>query len=155
MSSYYFPFLTGCGRQSVLLLQRGPRLISNPRTTNIQGHDFPNSPKPHVPHPFVCPLPLTSLGVVAVLLKTLAINDVNKKTQASGSTPLLLAVKHGHADVALALVRAGGDVNLTDNRGRSPLIRATYGARAELVNDLLLRGSPTMPRTRTGPQLCL
>lgn len=94
-----------------------------------------------MPHPFVCPLPLTSLGVVAVLLKTLAINDVNKKTQASGSTPLLLAVKHGHADVALALVRAGGDVNLTDNRGRSPLIRATYGARAELVNDLLLSGS--------------
>lgn len=78
--------------------------------------------------------------MVTLLLKAGAVMDVNAQTD-SGRTPLYLAVKYGHADVALALIRAGGDVNLTDASGRSPLIRAASGGSAELVSNLLLRGS--------------
>ncbi|CAN0528256.1 unnamed protein product, partial [Scytosiphon promiscuus] len=79
--------------------------------------------------------------VVASLLKTSAISDVNKKTLGDGETPLHFAVKGGHTDIALALVRVGGDVNLTDIYGRTALTIAVSGGRAELVNDLLLSGS--------------
>lgn len=77
--------------------------------------------------------------MVASLLKTSAIRDINKKIR--GQTPLHIAVERGHADVVLALMRAGGDVNLVDACGMSPLIRAASDGRAELVNDLLLSGS--------------
>ncbi|CAM9485175.1 unnamed protein product [Laminaria digitata] len=91
-----------------------------------------------------------SLGVVALILETMAMRDVNKKTQATGETPLHLAVKFGHADVALALVRAGGDVNLADAKGNSPLIRAVGDGRVGLVNDLLLRGSRVNTKCESG-----
>ncbi|CAM9576818.1 unnamed protein product [Laminaria digitata] len=91
-----------------------------------------------------------SLAVVSSMLKTKASDDVNKKTQATGETPLHLAVKHGHTGVALALVRAGGDVNLNDASGTSPLIRAVSDGRAELVKNLLLRGSRVESRDKDG-----
>lgn len=77
--------------------------------------------------------------MVTLLLKTSAKGDVNKKI--CGRSPLHIAAGQGHADVALALVRAGGDVNLTDSSGRSPLMRAAFTGRADLVNDLLLNDS--------------
>lgn len=61
--------------------------------------------------------PPSSLGVVVTLLRGRARRDVNKTTRGSRQTPLFCAVKHGHADVALALVRAGGDVDLADAHG--------------------------------------
>ena len=105
-----------------------------------KGNDFPNSPHPTC-HARSFVQSFTSLGVVTLLLEAMAGRDLNKRTRATGQTPLHLAVRYGHADVARALIRAGGDVNITDTRGRSPLIRAASDGRAELVNDLLLRGS--------------
>ncbi|CAM9677943.1 unnamed protein product, partial [Laminaria digitata] len=93
---------------------------------------------------------LTSLGVVASLLQGKAIRDINKTTERDGETPLFLAVKHGHTDVALALVRTGGSVNLTDTWDMSPLVRAASDGRASLVNDLLLRGASVDTRVVDG-----
>lgn len=117
-----------------------PTLNMLSHSVESKGHDFPHSPYP-VRRTRLCTPSSASLAVVASLLETRAITDVNKKTQVDGETPLSLAVKHGHKDVALALVRAGGDVNLTDTSGMSPLICAVSFGRAELVNDLLLSGS--------------
>lgn len=58
-----------------------------------------------------------SLDVVMALLRGRARRDVNKTIRGYRQTPLFCAVKHGHADVALALVRAGGDVDLADAQG--------------------------------------
>lgn len=66
-----------------------------------------------------CLLPPRSLDVVMALLRGRARRDVNKTTRGSRQTPLFCAVTHGHADVALALVRAGGDVDLADAHGET------------------------------------
>ena len=105
---------------------------------------------PRVSHAFVSLVSSTRLAVVSLLLKTRAILDVNKK--GFGRSPLHFAVKHGHADVVLALVRAGGDVHLNDDRGRTPLIRAVSYARADLVNDLLLSGSRVDAKDKSADQ---
>ena len=57
-----------------------------------------------------------------------------------------------HTDVALALAMVGGDVNLTDACGRTPLICAASGGKAELVHDLLLRGSIVDAEDNNGEQ---
>ncbi len=62
-------------------------------------------------------VPPTSLDVVMALLRRRARRDVNKSTRGSRETPLFCAVKHGHADIAQALVRADADVDLADAHG--------------------------------------
>ena len=80
--------------------------------------------------------------------------DVNKPTRGLRQTPLFVAAKRGHADVALALVRAGADVDLPDGNGWSPLMRAAADGRAELVNNLLLGGaSPSLKSKKGGRAL--
>lgn len=90
--------------------------------------------------------------MVSSLLQDASSRDVNKTTQSNHDTPLHLAVKQGHAGVALALVRAGGSVHLTDAHGWTPLMRAASDGRAELVNDLLLWGSQVDVASTIGDQ---
>lgn len=85
-----------------------------------------------------------------ILLKGRARRDVNNTTRVSSQTPLYCAVKHGHGEVALALLRAGADVNSVDARGWSPLMRATADGRADLVNNLLLSGASANARSKEG-----
>ncbi|CAN0520126.1 unnamed protein product, partial [Ectocarpus sp. 8 AP-2014] len=56
-----------------------------------------------------------SLDVVTTLLREgRARRDVNKVTRSLHHTPLHRAALHGHADIALALLRAGADVDVPD-----------------------------------------
>ncbi|CAN0434741.1 unnamed protein product, partial [Ectocarpus sp. 13 AM-2016] len=60
-----------------------------------------------------------SLDVVMALLREgRARRDVNKVTRWLHHTPLYCAALHGHADIALALLRAGADVDLPDTHGK-------------------------------------
>lgn len=88
--------------------------------------------------------------MVVALLKGKARRDINRSTRSSRETPLYCAVKHGHADVALVLVRAGGDVDAVDANGWSPLMRATVDGRADVVNNLLLSGALANARNNKG-----
>ncbi|CAM9810883.1 unnamed protein product, partial [Sphacelaria rigidula] len=76
--------------------------------------------------------------------------DVNKLTRGSRQSPLYFAVKRGHGDVALALIRAGADVNYMNAAGWTPLMRATADGRADLVNNLLLSGAMVNARSKEG-----
>ena len=66
--------------------------------------------------------------------------------KSGGLTPLLFAVRQGHADVATVLLDAGADVNqVSAGDHTSPLLMATINGHFDLAMQLLARGaSPTL-----------
>ena len=47
--------------------------------------------------------------------------DMEMRSDSDGATPLMRAAEGGHADVALALIEAGADIDCTDSNGRPAL----------------------------------
>lgn len=63
------------------------------------------------------------------------------KKKAEGVTPLHLAAIHGHAEIALALIKAGADVGATDNDGRTALHFAALSGQTDIVLALVKAGA--------------
>ncbi|QGY43993.1 acyltransferase family protein [Maribellus comscasis] len=67
-------------------------------------------------------------------------SDVNKKEAAGGSSPLITACVFGQTEAALALIKAGADVNQTNNDGSTALHTAAFFCRTEVIEVLLANG---------------
>ncbi|HYX07613.1 MAG TPA: ankyrin repeat domain-containing protein [Bacteroidales bacterium] len=76
--------------------------------------------------------------------------DLNVKEPAGGSTPLITATVFGKTDVALALIRAGADVNLQNNDGSTALHSAAFFCRTEILKALLENGADKQIRNNFG-----
>ena len=75
------------------------------------------------------------------------------RPEAEGTTPLMAAAQHGHADVARTLVDAGADVNAKregTQRGRTALIDAAWSGRTEIVRLLLAKRADPNAKAETG-----
>ncbi len=66
--------------------------------------------------------------------------DINEKEPAGGSSPLITACVFGQTEAALALIKAGADVNQTNNDGSTALHTAAFFCRTEIVKALLANG---------------
>ena len=58
-----------------------------------------------------------------------------------GTTVLMRAAKHGHAEVAGLLLEHGADINAKDNEGWTALMGAAWRGHAEMINFLLEHGA--------------
>ncbi|MEW5918594.1 MAG: ankyrin repeat domain-containing protein, partial [Gemmatimonadota bacterium] len=59
-----------------------------------------------------------------------------------GLTPLLFAVRQGHAETVMALLKAGADINqVSAGDHTSPLLMATINGHFDLAKDLLAKGA--------------
>ena len=66
--------------------------------------------------------------------------NVNARGYDKKETPLHSALRHGHADVALLLLKHGGDANAQDYEKRTPLLLASEGGHVDVVRVLLKQG---------------
>ena len=64
--------------------------------------------------------------------------------------PMALAAKNGHTPVLMKLVEFGGDVNLMDRRGRSPLHQAAIGGHIDSARFLVENGARLFDGDFTG-----
>lgn len=68
-------------------------------------------------------------------------SDLNGKDPFGGSTPLITAAVFGRTDVALALIKAGADLNTQNKDGASALHVAAFFGRKDIVESLLVHGA--------------
>ncbi|KAG8519230.1 KN motif and ankyrin repeat domain-containing protein 3 [Galemys pyrenaicus] len=84
---------------------------------------------------------LTSVGReeedMAVVQRLFHMGNVNAKASESGQTALMLAISHGHEDMAAALLACGADVNVQDAEGATALMCASEYGRLDTVRLLL------------------
>lgn len=72
-----------------------------------------------------------------------------------GNTFLMLAAYHGHANLVEGLIKAGGNVEATNDRGQTPLAGAVFKSYVDVVRVLLAAGAdpdagtPTARETAT------
>ena len=62
--------------------------------------------------------------------------DINSPKHNRGLTPLHVAARFGHAEIARALVDAGASLNARDSKGRTPAHLAARRGHAELAREL-------------------
>jgi fucose 4-O-acetylase-like acetyltransferase len=86
----------------------------------------------------------------AVGLHISAGSDVDKKESQGGSSPLITAAVFGKTEVALALIKAGADVNFENNEGSTPLHSAAFFCRTEIVEALLANGANKNIKNKAG-----
>jgi len=67
--------------------------------------------------------------------------DLNMKDTIMGSSALMTATVFDRRDIALALINAGADVNITNMEGSTALITASFLCRKEIVSLLLENGA--------------
>ena len=67
--------------------------------------------------------------------------DLNLREPAVASTPLISAAVFGKTEIALALIKAGADLNIQNNEGSSALHSAAFLCRTEIVKALLDNGA--------------
>ena len=76
--------------------------------------------------------------------------DVNIK-DASGKTPLYIAIEKGYKDLAVFLVANGAEVNIADANGNTPLILIIHQTgNLELTRRLIEKGARINTQNRTG-----
>lgn len=76
--------------------------------------------------------------------------DLNEKEPAGGSSPLISACVFNKTEIALALIKAGANVNFKNNEGSTPLHTAAFFCRTELVKALLENGADATIRNNAG-----
>mmetsp|Transcript_27292 Transcript_27292/g.84808 ORF Transcript_27292/g.84808 Transcript_27292/m.84808 type:complete len:181 (+) Transcript_27292:2-544(+) len=86
-------------------------------------------------------LDLAECGDLPRLRRALAAGGAPDAADQHGTTPLLVAIRNGHEEVAEALVRSGADVNRPGAWGHTPLMYATIWGRPRLVGFLLACGA--------------
>jgi hypothetical protein len=77
-------------------------------------------------------------------------SDLNEKDPEGGASPLSTAALFGQAEVAMALIEAGADVNFRGNDGATPLHVAAFFCRTEIVKALLDKGADKTIRNKYG-----
>ena len=70
-------------------------------------------------------------------IRTQAGADANSKAGPHDSTPLHIAARCGHHEIAVLLLENGADVNAKDGLGETPLMRAIEGHHEGLAKWLL------------------
>ena len=83
--------------------------------------------------------------VVTFLIADLS-QDVNARGFNDKETPLHVALRRGHADIAQLLLEHGADAKAQDSEKRTPLLLASEGGLTEVVRVLLERGADTEAR---------
>ena len=68
-------------------------------------------------------------------------SDLNEKEPLGGSSALITAAAFGKTDVAIALIKAGADLNINNNEGSTALHTAAFFCRTEIVEALLADGA--------------
>lgn len=76
--------------------------------------------------------------------------DLNEKEPAGGSSPLITAAVFDKTDIALALIKAGADVNFKNNEGSTPLHTAAFFCRTDIVEALLENNADVTIRNNAG-----
>ena len=76
-------------------------------------------------------------NIDAIKQHYLAGTNLNEKEPTGGSSPLITAAVFGKTEAALALIRAGADVNLQNYEGSTALHSAAFFCRIEIVEALL------------------
>ncbi|CAM4184137.1 hypothetical protein BOTU111921_15795 [Bordetella tumbae] len=74
--------------------------------------------------------------MIELLVRNLPPQALNARNQ-DGSTPLILAAKHGNVDVVKTLLTAGASPDMQDNRGLTALIYAALSGALEVIKMLL------------------
>ena len=77
-------------------------------------------------------------------------SDLNIKEPAGGSTPLITAIVFGKKEVAITLIKAGADLNCTNNDGSTPLYCAAFFCHTGIVKTLLDKGADKGIRNNFG-----
>ncbi len=76
--------------------------------------------------------------------------DLNIRETQGGSTALITAAVFGKTEIALALIDAGADVNITNNDGSTPLHTAAFFCRTKIVEALLANGADKNVKNNAG-----
>ncbi len=77
-------------------------------------------------------------------------SDLNVKEPMGGSTPLISATVFGKTEVAIALIKAGADLNCTNNEGSTALHSASFFCRNEIVKALIEKGADKTIKNKAG-----
>jgi len=81
------------------------------------------------------------LGETAALLDAVDAGADPDLADQQGSTLLMLAAYHGHAELVAALAERGADVNRLSGRGQSPLAGAVFKQHDAVISALLAAGA--------------
>lgn len=76
--------------------------------------------------------------------------NIDIKEPSGGSSPLILAALLGKTEIAIVLIEAGADVDLTNNEGSTSLHTAAFFCSPEIVEALLANGADTSIRNNSG-----
>src|SRR6266850_539815 len=90
------------------------------------------------------------LHKIVKVLVTEQLHDVNSRRFQGGSTPLNLASRQGHIEVAHFLVEHGADATARDKYGQTPLHEASEGGHIELAQFLVQHGADVTARDKYG-----
>ncbi|EOO03073.1 putative tpr domain-containing protein [Phaeoacremonium minimum UCRPA7] len=93
---------------------------------------------------------LNDLCGVAFLLQTFKDDSFVSYRDESGVNCIALAAVEGHGQMIQFLHDKGGDLNNSDNRGRTPLMEAALWGRVKAVDILLERDADTRAKDRKG-----
>ncbi len=77
-------------------------------------------------------------------------SDLNVKELMGGSSPLISATVFGKTKVAIALIKAGADLNCTNNEGSTALHSAAFFCRNEIVKALIEKGADKTIKNKAG-----
>mmetsp|Transcript_79759 Transcript_79759/g.222005 ORF Transcript_79759/g.222005 Transcript_79759/m.222005 type:complete len:117 (+) Transcript_79759:32-382(+) len=81
-------------------------------------------------------------GDIELLEKLLTVPYVNVNcSDIDGWTPLLLAIKYGHAKIVTLLIQAGADVNKLTKTGKSSIALAKDQNKQSMIDTLLKHGA--------------
>eukprot|EP00899_Mesostigma_viride_P022941 jgi/Mesvir1/3831/Mv19797-RA.3 len=128
-------------RMGLLLVAGGAELSSLLRAPHDHGTDV--DPVNHPTRPVHI---VAHLGLADVLAEMLLVGDaevdVNARGGAALATPLHVAIQEGHLELAADLLsRPGIDVNVPDNKGRTPIFAAIKRGADDMVHDLHAAGA--------------
>lgn len=77
-------------------------------------------------------------------------SDIDIKDPTGGSSPLITAAVFGKTEMALALIKAGADLNFKNSEGSTPLHTAAFFCRTEIVEVLLAKGADKTIKNNAG-----
>lgn len=77
-------------------------------------------------------------------------SDLNVIESVGGSSPLISATVFGKTEVAIALIEAGADLNITNNEGSTALHSAAFFCRYDIVKALIEKGADKTIKNKSG-----
>jgi hypothetical protein len=123
--------------------------IHDPDRPWLKGYDRDEKPS----SPPRSPLHYAALWGLHPIVHFLVIEhsqDVCSRSLADDATPLHLASRYGHKNVAHMLIERGADLLTQDKSGNTPLHLALQMGHVEVAHMLIERGADVQPRTSTG-----